>query len=154
MNKMKWQIKHFNHLTTYEYHNLIQLREAVFVVEQDCPYLDVDGKDLDAYHIWAEDESGNCLCTSRILKPSVSYNEVAIGRVCTSKNARGKKLGKEMMVRCIAFIADNMNAQEIRISAQTYLLKFYSELGFKPQGEEYLEDNIPHIEMLRVETPL
>lgn len=153
MNKTTWHIKHFNFLSTIEYHNLVQLREAVFVVEQNCPYLDVDGKDLDAYHIWAEDNEGNCLCTSRILKPGVSYPEVAIGRVCTSPKARGKNLGKEMMVRCIAFVSDNLNQNEIRISAQTYLLKFYSDLGFISQGEEYLEDDIPHIEMLRIEQP-
>lgn len=149
MTKTKWHIKHFNELTTVEYHNLIQLREAVFVVEQDCPYLDVDGKDLDAYHIWAEDEQGNFLCTSRILKPGISYEEVAIGRVCTSELARGKNLGKEMMTRCIDYIASTLESNEIRISAQTYLLKFYTELGFIPQGEEYLEDDISHIEMLK-----
>jgi ElaA protein len=148
MNRTTWYIKHFSELTTKELYHIIQLREDVFVVEQNCPYLDADGKDLDAFHIWCEDESKNILCTSRILKPGVSYPEVAIGRVCTSSKARGLKLGKEMMERCIAFIKQDLNQQMIRISAQTYLLKFYSDLGFHSTGKEYLEDNIPHVEML------
>lgn len=149
MNKPYWYIKHFKELSALEFHHLIQLREAVFVVEQNCPYLDVDGKDLDAYHIWAEDQDGNILCTSRILKAGVSYSEVAIGRVCTSLKGRGKKLGKEMMNRCIDFIEKEFKTKEIRLSAQTYLLKFYSDLGFVSTGKEYLEDDIPHVEMLK-----
>lgn len=149
MSKTYWYIKHFKELSASEFHNLIQLREAVFVVEQDCPYLDVDGKDLDAYHIWAEDQKGTTLCTSRILKKGVSYSEVAIGRVCTSKEGRGKKIGKEMMKRCVDFIEKELKTNEIRISAQTYLLKFYNDLGFESTGKEYLEDDIPHVEMLK-----
>ena len=149
MQESNWFIKHFSELTTLEYHNLIQLRVEVFVIEQNCPYQDIDGKDLDAYHIWCVNEKGEFLCTSRILKPGVSYPEVAIGRVCTSIKARGKKIGVEMMNRCIDFVEVEMKQKCIRISAQTYLLKFYSDLGFKSTGKEYLEDDIPHVEMLR-----
>ncbi len=149
MNKTYWYIKHFNDLTAKEFHQLIQLREAVFVVEQNCPYLDVDGKDLDAYHIWAEDQKGTILCTSRILKAEVSYSEVSIGRVCTAFSARKRNLGKEMMNRCIDFIETELKTKEIRISAQTYLLNFYNHLGFESTGKEYLEDDIPHVEMLK-----
>jgi ElaA protein len=149
MSKTYWYIKHFKELSAKEFHQLIQLREAVFVVEQDCPYLDVDGKDLDAFHIWAENQKGEILCTSRILKQGVSYPEVSIGRVCTSVSGRGKNLGKDMMNKCSNFIETTLKTKEIRISAQTYLLKFYNELGYESTGKEYLEDDIPHVEMIK-----
>lgn len=147
MSNYTWKIKHFSEITTLELYNLIQLREKVFVVEQDCPYLDVDGKDLDAYHIFCVNQNDAILATSRILKPGVSYPETSIGRVCVAQEARKNKLGKEMMLLCIEFIQNKMQHNEIRLSAQTYLTQFYKDLGFEPIGEIYLEDNIPHIEM-------
>lgn len=148
MQSNQWFIKHFSQLSALEFHNIIQVREAVFVVEQNCPYQDVDGKDTDAYHIWCENETGEVLCTARILKPGVSYPEAAIGRVCTAAFARGQKIGIELMKRSITFAQDELKANEIRISAQTYLLQFYTDLGFQSTGKEYLEDDIPHVEML------
>jgi len=145
--EIKWYIKHFNELSTFEFHNIIQLREEIFIVEQDCPYLDVDGKDLNAFHVFAINHKNQLLATCRVLQPETSYKSASIGRVCVSQKARGINLGKELMTQSIAFSLEK-HGPNITISAQTYLLKFYSELGFKKDGKEYLEDGIPHFKMI------
>jgi len=134
-------------LSLDEFHDIIQLREIVFVVEQDCPYLDVDGKDKDALHVFGEYE-GNIVATTRILKPGKSYDEVAIGRVVTSPTVRGMGMGKQLMEESMKFVQLHFGKVPVRISAQTYLLRYYKSFGFIETGEEYLEDNIPHFEML------
>ena len=144
---MKWSCKAFKELSLDEFHDIIQLREIVFVVEQDCPYLDVDGKDKDALHVFGEYE-GNIVATTRILKPGKSYDEVAIGRVVTSPTVRGMGIGKQLMEESMKFAQVHFGKVPIRISAQTYLLKYYKSFGFAETGKEYLEDNIPHFEML------
>jgi ElaA protein len=144
---MKWSCKAFKELSLDEFHDIIQLREIVFVVEQDCPYLDVDGKDKEALHVFGEYE-GNVVATTRILKPGISYDEVAIGRVVTSPTVRGMGMGKQLMEESMKFVKLHFGKVPIRISAQTYLLKYYKSFGFIETGEEYLEDNIPHFEML------
>ena len=144
---MKWSCKAFKELSLDEFHDIIQLREIVFVVEQDCPYLDVDGKDKEALHVFGEYE-GNIVATTRILKPGKSYDEVAIGRVVTSPTVRGMGMGKQLMEESMKFVKLHFGKVPIRISAQTYLLKYYKSFGFIETGEEYLEDNIPHFEML------
>jgi len=144
---MKWSCKAFKELSLDEFHDIIQLREIVFVVEQDCPYLDVDGKDKDALHVFGEYE-GNIVATTRILKPGKSYDEVAIGRVVTSPTVRGMGMGKQLMEESMKFVKLHFGKVPVRISAQTYLLRYYKSFGFIETGEEYLEDNIPHFEML------
>tara|TARA_B100001059_G_C17412430_1_gene369121 strand:- start:120 stop:572 length:453 start_codon:yes stop_codon:yes gene_type:complete len=144
---MKWICKAFKELSLDEFHDIIQLREIVFVVEQDCPYLDLDGKDKDALHVFGEYE-GNIVATTRILKPGKSYDEVAIGRVVTSPTVRGMGMGKQLMEESMKFVQLHFGKVPIRISAQTYLLKYYKSFGFLETGKEYLEDNIPHLEML------
>ena len=144
---MKWSCKAFKELSLDEFHDIIQLREIVFVVEQDCPYLDVDGKDKEALHVFGEYE-GNIVATTRILKPGKSYDEVAIGRVVTSPTVRGMGMGKQLMEESMKFVKLHFGKVPIRISAQTYLLRYYKSFGFIETGEEYLEDNIPHFEML------
>jgi len=144
---MKWSCKAFKELSLDEFHDIIQLREIVFVVEQDCPYLDVDGKDKDALHVFGEYE-GNIVATTRILKPGKSYDEVAIGRVVTSPTVRGMGMGKQLMEESMKFVQLHFGKVPVRISAQTYLLRYYKSFGFIETGEEYLEDNIPHFEML------
>ncbi len=144
--KINWHIKHFNELTTETFHDIIQLREEIFIVEQNCPYLDVDGKDLNATHVFAYNDKKQLLATSRILKPGTSYDSASIGRVCVSQKARRLQLGKELMIQSINFSTQNYG-RNITISAQTYLLNFYSDLGFKKSGREYLEDGIPHFKM-------
>ncbi|MFN5417648.1 MAG: GNAT family N-acetyltransferase [Flavobacteriia bacterium] len=143
-----FQIKHFTELSTIEFHDIIQLRINVFVVEQNCPYPDLDGKDKKAYHVIGRDGFGKIVATARILSPGVSYKEVSIGRVANAESERGKGLGVQLMEECLKFIAAEFGEVSVRISAQTYLLKFYESLGFKSTGKEYLEDDIPHVEML------
>ena len=144
---MNWNCKTYKNLTLDEFHDLIQLREIVFVVEQDCPYLDVDGKDKKAFHVIGK-LNNKIVATARILPQGVSYDEVSIGRVVVSPKVRGKNIGKQLMEQSMLFVKENFGNVSVRISAQTYLLKYYESFGFKTVGEEYLEDNIPHREML------
>ena len=148
---MTTTIKHYADLTKDDFHDIIALRIAVFVVEQNCPYQELDGKDKDAYHLMVK-ENGQTIGTTRILKPGVSYDEVAIGRVVSDQNHRDKKLGHLMMKEAMRFVRDEMKEHKIRLSAQTHLVGYYEKHGFKSTGKEYLEDGIPHTEMLFTQT--
>ena len=139
--------KHFNELTNLELYLILQLRQEVFVVEQDCLYQDLDNKDLQAFHFFLIDQNV-CAATCRILSPGISYAEYAsIGRVVVDKGHRGISLGKSMMEKAIILAQGMWPNHTIKISAQAYLQKFYESLGFVHTGESYLEDNIPHIGM-------
>lgn len=144
---MEISIKHYDELSTDEFHDIIALRIAVFVVEQDCPYLEIDGLDKDAYHLQAVFE-GKLVGTLRILKEDVVYRERAIGRVASHPDYRHLKLGHTMMKSAMDFMRNEFGTTPIRISAQTHLVPFYSKHGFASTGKEYLEDGIPHTEML------
>jgi ElaA protein len=146
---MKWIVKHFSELSREELYEAIRLRLAVFSIEQNCPYQDADGKDQRSFHLWMEDEKKEMLAYSRIVEPGVSYKEVSIGRVVTAQAVRGSGAGRELMKRSIGFIEKKYGMVPIRISAQCYLKKFYKEFNFEVIGEEYIEDHIPHVEMLR-----
>lgn len=151
---MHWQCLPFEQLTAAQLYDIMALRQEVFVVEQTCAYLDADGKDPKSYHVWAEEETTqggeyNVLAYARIVKPGVSYPEVSIGRVVTSPAARRTGLGKELMKTTMDFIAEMYGEVPIRISAQCYLEDFYRGFGFEIVGEPYLEDDIPHVGMLR-----
>lgn len=141
-----WYTLPFNQLSLKLFHDLIQLREEVFVVEQDCPYLDVDGKDVDAFHVIGL-YGDKVVATARILKPGVSYDEVAIGRVVVAEAYRKLKVGHQLMDETLKFIRKEFGNVPVRISAQTYLISYYNSHGFEIVGEEYLEDNISHIQM-------
>ncbi|RYG48604.1 MAG: GNAT family N-acetyltransferase [Chitinophagaceae bacterium] len=145
---MNWQLKSFEDLSNKELYQILQLRAEVFVVEQNCPYQDVDGKDAQATHLWATDANGTLMAYCRLLPSGVSYAEPSIGRVANALVARGKGLGREMMERAILHISQKWAEPAIRISAQCYLEKFYTSLGFATTSEPYLEDDIPHINML------
>lgn len=144
---MNWKIKKFHELSTKELYNILYLRTEVFIVEQNCAYQDCDYKDHKSYHVFCE-ENGEILAYLRILEKGVSYDEISIGRVLVNKHNRGKGLAREMMVTAMNFIKDELKEDNIRISAQEYLKDFYKNLGFMEVSEVYLEDNIPHIEML------
>ncbi len=124
------------------------LRQEVFVVEQNCPYLDADGKDQHSWHLLGYDENMKLAAYARIVFPGVSYHEVAIGRVVSSQTHRRTGAGKELMRESLKAIEKIYGKVPVRISAQTYLVKFYSEFGFVSTGKEYLEDDIPHTEMM------
>lgn len=142
------QFKPFSELTLNEFHDIIQLRIEVFVIEQDCPYQDLDGKDKACYHLICKNTKGDLIGTLRILPAGLSYKEISIGRVVLKETARGEKNGHTMMTEAMQFIASKFGQQAVRISAQKHLEKFYETHGFQSTGKEYLEDGIPHIEML------
>lgn len=145
---LDWQFKPYSELTLNEFHDIIALRLKTFVVEQNCSYLDLDGKDKKCYHLLLRDGKGDVIGTARILHPGVAYPEVAIGRVVLIDEYRNKGIGTEMMDRCMKFIYAEFGTVPVRISAQKHLEEFYSRNGFVSTGKEYLEDNIPHVEML------
>lgn len=145
---MKWIIKSFEELSTKELYQILQLRSEVFVVEQDCPYQDVDGKDENSFHVSGYHEDA-LVAYARIVKPGVSYSEMAIGRVVVKETHRGQQLGYKLMEQCHLYIKDELVPQSIRLSAQSHLRKFYEQMGYQSTGKEYLEDGIPHTEMLR-----
>lgn len=148
--KLSWEIKKFEALTTSELYRIMQLRLAVFSVEQNCAYQDADGKDLKCFHLSGIDEDGDLVAYSRIVPAGVSFNEVSIGRVISSSKARGTGAGRALMKRSLDFIEEQYGKVPVRIGAQCYLIRFYNSFGFEVSGEEYLEDNIPHIEMIRL----
>ena len=147
---MKIKCLPFYKLNLDDMYQTMSLRQEVFVVEQNCPYLDADGKDQDAWHLMGFDETNNLIAYTRLLPAGISYEKYAsIGRVVTSPKGRGKGAGKDIMKASIEWCAQLFPNQPVKISAQTYLLKFYKNLGFEPVGEGYLEDDIPHIAMIR-----
>ncbi|MBP7810050.1 MAG: GNAT family N-acetyltransferase [Bacteroidia bacterium] len=143
---MKFVLKSFNELTLTELYDMLKLRCAVFVIEQNCNYQDMDDKDQMSYHLIGF-ENNQLVACARILPKGVSYPEVSIGRVMVDKKMRGTGAGKELMKQAIEHARKLFNADEIVISAQCYLDKFYSDLGFVAEGESYLDDDIPHIKM-------
>ena len=149
MTKVDFQKKEFNGLTLKELYDILTLRQTVFVVEQNCPYLDNDGYDLFATHLMGKNEAQDILCYVRILPPGKKYdNEVAITRVVNRPDCRKMGLGRAIMEEAIRIIREAYENNPIRISAQTYLIKFYESFGFVKEGGTYLEDGIPHIEMV------
>lgn len=148
MENFTWTIKAFDELSTKELYSILKARIDVFVVEQNCPYPDVDGYDPQAIHLWAEDK-GEVVAYCRIFEPGIKYPETSIGRVLTNQKYRKMNLGKTLMRFAINIIEARYPKSSIRISAQDYLLTFYKELGFFPTGKNYLEDDIPHSEMLK-----
>ena len=145
---LKTETKTFSELTTNELYDLLQLRSEVFVVEQNCVYQDVDGKDEKALHILGYSDT-KLVAYARAFKPGLYFNEASIGRVVVKANDRQFKHGYTIMEAAIKAIQDYYNETTVKISAQTYLTKFYNNLGFKIVGEEYLEDDIPHIAMIK-----
>lgn len=146
---MKWTLKKFQDLSVQEFHDIVQLRLDIFVVEQNCPYLDLDGKDEIAYHLFGTTDQGKIVAYTRLFAPGDYYDEAAIGRVVVHKEFRHEGLGFELMSRSVQQIESLFNTKNIRIGAQQYLRKFYESLGFIPTGENYIEDGIPHMYMIR-----
>lgn len=141
-------LKSFQELSNEELYAVLRLRAEVFVVEQNCPYLDLDNKDQKCFHLLlyaGSDLSAYC----RLVPAGLSYQEVAIGRVISAPAYRGKGLGKVVMERAISYCEDIFGKVPIRLGAQVYAKGFYASLGFEAEGEEYLEDGIPHVEMVK-----
>ncbi len=145
--QITWILKKFTELTTAELYAIMQLRNEVFVVEQNCVYQDADDKDQSSLHFcgW---EGSKLVAYTRIIPPGISYPEASIGRVVTSPAYRNTGAGRTLMKKSIELTFNNFGCTQIKIGAQVYLTKFYSSLGFIQSSEEYLEDGIPHIEMI------
>ena len=140
--------KYFDELTISDLYSMLQLRSEVFVVEQNCVYRDIDGKDSKALHIIGF-KNDTVVAYTRIFKPGDYFEEVSIGRVVVKESERKYGYGNDIMKASIKAVEENFSKSKIRLSAQIYLIKFYSSLGFNVVGEEYLEDNIPHISMVK-----
>ncbi len=144
---LTWTYKTFDQLKTVELYAILQLRNEVFVVEQNCVYQDIDNKDLKSFHLMAFD--GDMLAAySRILPPGISFDEASIGRVITAPSYRGKGIGVTLLEKGIKEAKSTFTVSKIRIGAQLYLKKFYESFGFVQTSEIYLEDGIEHIDML------
>ncbi len=148
MPKLSFKIKTFTELDTMELYEILSLRSEVFVVEQNCVYQDMDFKDQHAIHIcgFYLDE---LVAYTRVFGPGEYFDQTSIGRVLVKNNQRKKDFGIQIMQSSICYIARNFKGQDIKISAQSYLERFYKSLGFIPTGKTYLEDGIPHMEMTK-----
>lgn len=158
MLDIRFRWTRLSELTAAQWHTVLAARQSVFVVEQNCPYQDADELDLHSWHLLGEIE-GRLVAYLRVVDPGwksvhpgACYAEPSIGRVLTTSEHRGRGLGWLLMHEGITGCERRFPGQGIRISAQSYLLKFYCALGFQVVGEEYLEDGIPHFEMLRTES--
>ena len=142
----------FPELTPYELYEILSLRQEVFVVEQNCPYLDTDGKDQLSYHLMGRNEKGQLVAYTRLLPQGLAYPEYSsIGRVVNAPSVRGVGIGRVHMHKSIEMCLHLFGKRPIKIGAQTYLLRFYESLGFVSTGEDYLEDGIPHTKMIYTE---
>ena len=139
----------FNDLSPTELYSIMALRQEVFIVEQNCPYLDADGKDAQSWHFMMQNEAGDLVAYTRLLPKGLSYPEYpSIGRVVNSPAVRGTGAGRNLMKKSIEMCRHLFGEETIKIGAQQYLLGFYESLGFKSTGEEYMEDGIPHVKMM------
>jgi ElaA protein len=148
---MEWKLKTFQDLTIEEFYEIARLRINIFIVEQNCPYSELDGKDAVALHFFAvaNDQPLKIAAYTRLFKAGDYYEYSAIGRVVVDAAYRNKKLGHELIKRSIEQLENNFGASKIKIGAQAHLKKFYEAHGFMQTGTGYLEDGIPHIYMVR-----
>ncbi len=146
---LTWKFSSFDELDTKQLYNILALRTEVFVVEQNCPYQECDGLDEQSMHLCGHNKNGDLMAYMRVLPQGVVYNEIAMGRIVTSPKVRRSGLGKVLMEHGIEATYRHFSQQPVRISAQSHLVGFYESFGFKSTGKEYLEDDIPHTEMLK-----
>jgi ElaA protein len=146
---LTFQTYSFNALSNAELYALLRLRTEVFVVQQNCIFQDMDGKDDVALHVLGVNPAGELHAYCRVFAPGVTYDNASIGRVVNSSAVRGTGAGRALMEVGIQACTDRWPSAGIRISAQAYLVNFYGALGFQTVGEIYLEDGIDHVEMFR-----
>lgn len=140
----------FEALGVHRLYEVLALRQEVFVVEQNCPYLDCDGRDLQSLHLLGRNEQGKLICYARLLPEGIAYDGYAsIGRVLSAPGVRGTGAGRQLVAKSIEMCLQFFGNQSIKIGAQSYLLHFYESFGFVSTGEEYMEDGIPHTKMIR-----
>lgn len=148
-HEIRWMVQRFDEIASRHFYSILAARVAVFVVEQDCPYQDIDGLDFDAVHVTARNGRDEVLAYARILPPGGRFSEPSIGRVLTTMPMRGTGMGRALMERCLVVCGEQFPGLPLRISAQQYLERFYAELGFQTVHGPYPEDGIPHLEMFR-----
>lgn len=144
---MNWVYKSYDDLTKTELHEILKARVDVFVVEQNCPYPEIDGDDPKAEHLWLEGDGGEILAYCRIFPPGIKYDQASIGRILVPKTSRGNGYAKDLMTKAISLI-DKSYERAIKIQAQEYLLQFYQSFGFEGVTQSYLDDGIPHVDMV------
>jgi len=144
---MKIVVKRFSELSVEEIYQILKVRADVFIIEQKCIYKDIDGKDEKARHVLGK-ENNEIIAYTRILEEDEQYNYPSISRVVVKKQNRGEERGKKIMKETIKYIVEELKEKTIVLAAQKYLEKFYRDLGFIAEGEEYLEDEIPHQKMI------
>lgn len=144
---MKWIQKSFNELSKEELYNLLRLRVSIFIVEQACPYPEIDGRDEDSLHIWIE-ENKQIVAYCRIVPPETEEEHYAIGRVLVVKEKRGGGYARQLMNRAITVLREEMKVDHIWLHGQEHLRHFYGSFGFEEVSDVYLEDGIPHVDML------
>jgi ElaA protein len=156
MSTPGWKFAYFDELSPREAHDIFQLRVDVFVMEQNCPFQDIDGADLDAWHLLGRSRApvgeGELIAYARLIPAGIKFTEPSIGRVITRQTVRGTGLGRVLMKEALARSDALWPGQPVRIGAQHRLEKFYQSLGFTTASDVYIEDGIPHIEMLRTGT--
>ncbi|MBY0574807.1 MAG: GNAT family N-acetyltransferase [Undibacterium sp.] len=148
MQNITWQLLTFEQLNTTQLYAILKARSAVFILEQNCPYQDIDDLDQMSLHLIAWSSDGQLAAYLRVVPPGLKYPEASLGRVITSQAARGSGIGKQLLTHGIAACREKHPQHNIRIAAQQYLEKFYQSFGFVTVSDSYLEDGIPHIEML------
>lgn len=146
---LAWRCLPFEALSVAELYAVLQLRSAVFVVEQTCVFQDMDGLDPACHHLLGQDADGSLLAYARLVPKGMSFAEASVGRVVTSPAGRGKALGHALMTQACSQLTSLWGQQPIRIGAQAHLQAFYGQHGFVAEGPGYIEDGIPHVEMLR-----
>lgn len=144
-----WVWRAFSELSADELYDILVLRQTVFVVEQRCPYLDADGVDRRCRHLYTRDASGRIVASLRLVDPGVKYPEPSIGRVVTHPDVRRTGLGRALMTEGLRGAGKYFPGESVRIGAQAWAESFYRSLGFERVGDEYIEDDILHYEMLR-----
>jgi len=148
---IQWICKSFDELSKKELYSILALRQEIFILEQYCPYLDADGKDIKCYHLIGIDKNNNLLAYSRLIPKGLSYpNATSIGRIISSNAARGSGFGRALVEMSIKEIKRLFGESPIRIGAQCYLKGFYEKFGFQVDSPIYLEDGIPHQEMIYI----
>ncbi len=146
---MEWKYKEFTELSAAEIHEILKLRQDVFIIEQTCIYPDIDGKDEASTHLFAVDDENSICAYMRIIAPGLHYQEAALGRILTVQTSRGTGLGKALIEKGIETVAQEFPGQSIKISAQEHLERFYQGFGFVTSSKPYDDDGIMHIDMIR-----
>ncbi|MCB0486499.1 MAG: GNAT family N-acetyltransferase [Flavobacteriaceae bacterium] len=144
---MEWFLKTYDELTVDEFHDILKLRIDIFVVEQNCPYPELDTKDKKAWHFYGKNND-KIIAYTRIFKPRDYYQEAAFGRVVVHQEYRNQKLGYKLIEKTLEQIKNLFGRVPVKIGAQQHLEKFYGSFGFQQVGEPYIEDGIPHIYMV------